>query len=169
LDRVSVRSIGSRADDRQFGPPLTLGQTRSFDDPRAMSDLIRALALSDAGRRSAPKVVCLPAAESTGPDISRRRDRLTVKSESNRCRRLRVVAGSVRNEAYTGVRAEKLEVSRRPAQFSPPVKKLLQSLKNWRHRCGAMSVNERWWSRRAIPSIQLEGMRRARWSACASA
>jgi hypothetical protein len=25
----------------------------------------------------------------------------------------------------------------RPAQFSPPVKKLLQSLKNWRHRCGA--------------------------------
>jgi hypothetical protein len=24
----------------------------------------------------------------------------------------------------------------RPAQFSPPVKKLLQSLKNWRHRCG---------------------------------
>jgi hypothetical protein len=40
-----VRSIGSRADDRQFGPPLTLGQTRSFDDPRAMSDLIRALAL----------------------------------------------------------------------------------------------------------------------------
>jgi hypothetical protein len=48
-----------------------------------------------------------------GPDISRRRDRLAVKSESNRCRRLRVVAGSVRNEAYTGVRAEKLEVSRR--------------------------------------------------------
>jgi hypothetical protein len=42
---TAVKSIGSRADDRQFGPPLTLGQTRSFDDPRAMSDLIRALAL----------------------------------------------------------------------------------------------------------------------------
>jgi hypothetical protein len=46
-------------------------------------------------------------------DISRRRDRLAVKSESNRCPRLRVVVGSVRNEAYTGVHAEKLEVSRR--------------------------------------------------------
>jgi hypothetical protein len=53
----------------------------------------------------------------------------------------------------------------RPAQFSPPVKKLLQSLKNWRHRCGGMSVCGRWWSRRAIPSIQLEGMRRVRRSA----
>jgi hypothetical protein len=42
----------------------------------------------------------------------------------------------------------------RPAQFSPPVKKLLQSLKNWRHRCGGMSVSGRWWSRRATPSIQ---------------
>jgi len=47
----------------------------------------------------------------------------------------------------------------RPAQFSPAVKKLLQSLKNWRHRCGGMSVSGRWWSRRATPSIQLEGMR----------
>ena len=46
-------------------------------------------------------------------DISRRRDRLAVKRESNRCRRLRVVAGSVRNEAYTGGHAEKPEVSRR--------------------------------------------------------
>ena len=53
----------------------------------------------------------------------------------------------------------------RPAQFSPAVKKLLQSLKNWRHRCGGMSVSGRWWSRRATPSIQLEGMRRARTSA----
>jgi hypothetical protein len=53
----------------------------------------------------------------------------------------------------------------RPAQFSPPVKKLLQSLKNWRHRCGGMSVSGRWCSRRATPSIQLEGMRRARTSA----
>lgn len=44
-------------------------------------------------------------------DISRRRDRLAAKSESNRCRRLRVVAGSVRNEAYAGVHAEKLGVS----------------------------------------------------------
>ena len=56
----------------------------------------------------------------------------------------------------------------RPAQFSPPVKKLLQSLKNWRHRCGGMSVSGRWWSRRATPSIQLEGMRRARTSAGSS-
>jgi hypothetical protein len=53
----------------------------------------------------------------------------------------------------------------RPAQFSPPVKNLLQSLKNWRHRCGGMSVSGRWWSRRATPSIQLEGMRRGRTSA----
>ena len=53
----------------------------------------------------------------------------------------------------------------RPAQFSPAVKNLLQSLKNWRHRCGGMSVSGRWWSRRATPSIQLEGMRRARTSA----
>ena len=43
----------------------------------------------------------------------------------------------------------------RPAQFSPPVKNLLQSLKNWRHRCGGMSVS----GRRATPSIQLEGRR----------
>ena len=41
----------------------------------------------------------------------------------------------------------------RPAQFSPPVKKLLQSLKNCRHRCGAMSVSGRWWSRRATQHI----------------
>ena len=31
----------------------------------------------------------------------------------------------------------------RPAQFSPAVKKLLQSLKNWRHRCSALARHRR--------------------------
>jgi hypothetical protein len=45
----------------------------------------------------------------------------------------------------------------RPAQFSPPVKKLLQSLKNWRHRCGGMSVSGRWLRRQCqqrLPAFQ---------------
>jgi hypothetical protein len=48
---------------RAVGPPLlTLGQTRSFDDPRAMSDLIRALALFSRRPPERAEVVCLPAA-----------------------------------------------------------------------------------------------------------